>query len=484
MKRQLFFKLSINILISVFIVWAISCAVNPVTKKREFMLITEADEIAMGKQSDAQVIQTYGVYDDANLNNYINSLGQKMAKLSHRPNLSFSFKVLDSPVINAFAVPGGFVYFTRGILGYLNNEAELAGVMGHEIGHITARHSAKQYSTAQVTQLGLGLGATLSETFAKYAGYAQYGVGMLFLKFSRDNERQADQLGVEYSTKAGYDSNYMGTFFETLMRLNPGADQSGLPGWFSTHPNPPDRVAAVKRDTKEWQAKVSQTKFATNRNAFLKKIDGIIYGPDPRQGYVEGNVFYHPMLKFQFPVPGGWKVNNTPSQVQMFTEQQDAVILFSMTSESTPFAAADNFITNAKATVQKNESIKVNGLTAQRINSEITSENATMRVLSYFIKKGNKVYVFHGYTTSEKFSGYSTAFQQTMGKFKNLTDQRKINVQPARLRIKKTTKRSTLRQAFQQFGVPQNKMEDMAILNGLQLNGTVNANALIKVVGK
>ena len=258
MKRKLLLNLTLGIAIVSIIVWISSCAVNPVTGEKEFMLLTEAGEIGLGKQTDTQIIDSYGLYKNPKMERYVSSIGQKMAKLSHRPGLTFSFKILDTPAINAFAVPGGFIYVTRGILSYLNNEAELAGVLGHEIGHVTARHTVKQYSKVAVTQLGLALGAGLSETFRKYAGISQFGVGMLFLKFSRDNERQADALGVEYSSKAGYDAVCMADFFETLGRLHPESALSGLPNWFSTHPNPPDRIRNVERDVRKWQTRLLQ----------------------------------------------------------------------------------------------------------------------------------------------------------------------------------------------------------------------------------
>jgi len=206
MDRRIVSKTVFKAIVASLMVWTISCAINPVTHKRELMLLSAADEVAMGQQTDPQVLQTFGQYKDADLARYVTALGNKLGALSHQPELDYSVKVLDSPVVNAFAVPGGYVYLSRGILAYLNDEAELAGVMGHEIGHIAARHSAQQYSRAQVTQLGLGLGAMVSKTFRKYAGLAQFGVGMLFLSFSRDMERQADALGVEYSSKAGYDA--------------------------------------------------------------------------------------------------------------------------------------------------------------------------------------------------------------------------------------------------------------------------------------
>lgn len=484
MDRKIVSKTIVKAIVVVLMVWAISCAINPVTHKRELMLLSAADEVAMGRQTDPQVLQTFGHYEDADLARYVAALGKKLGALSHQPNLDYSIKVLDSPVVNAFAVPGGYVYLTRGILAYLNDEAELAGVVAHEIGHIAARHSAQQYSRAQVAQLGLGLGSMVSKTFRKYAGVANFGVGMLFLSFSRDDERQADALGVEYSSKAGYDANHMANLFVSLERLNPGEAQGGLPGWFSTHPNPPDRIAAIKRDTQEWRTKIQQTQFAVNRDQYLRQIDGIVFGEDPRQGYVEGNIFYHPQLRFQFPVPAGWKVNNTASQVQMINQQQNAIILFSMAPEKSPSAAAQAFIKESKAVVVKSERTQVNGLQAQRMVSDITTEQGLIRVLSYFIQKEKTVYVFLGYTEQARFDGYFSVFDQTMGRFKNLTDSGKINVKADRLALKRTTTQGSLRQALRKFGEPEDKGEALAIINGMKLDDAVPGKTIIKVVVK
>jgi predicted Zn-dependent protease len=484
MDRQIVSKTVAKAMVVALMVWAVSCALNPVTHKRELMLLSAADEVAMGKQTDPQVIQTFGKYEDADLARYVTTLGKKLGALSHQPNLAYSITVLDSPVVNAFAVPGGYVYLTRGILAYLNDEAELAGVVAHEIGHIAARHSAQQYSRAQVAQLGLGLGSMVSKTFRKYAGVAQVGVGMLFLSFSREDERQADALGVEYSSKAGYDSNHMANLFVSLERLNPGEAQGGLPGWFSTHPNPPDRIAAIKQDTQVWRAKIQQTQFAVNRNQYLKQIDGIVFGEDPRQGYVEGNIFYHPQLRFQFPVPAGWKVNNTSSQVQIVNQQQNAIILFSMAPEKSPSAAANAFINESKAVVVKSETTQVNGLQAHRIISDITTEQGPIRALSYFIQKEKTVYVFLGYTGQAQFDGYFPVFDQTMGRFKNLTDSNKINVKADRLAVKGTTSQGSLRQALRKFGEPEDKLEAVSIVNGMKLDDALPGNTIIKVVVK
>ena len=484
MTRHAISKTAVTALAVILVAWAVSCAINPVTGKNEIMLMSSADELAMGQQTDPQILQTYGQYDDPELASYVAALGKRLGALSHQPNLTYTVRVLDSPVVNAFAVPGGYVYLTRGILAYINDEAELAGVMAHEIGHIAARHSAQQYSNAQLAQLGLGLGSALSKTFRKYAGVAQAGVELLFMSFSRADERQADSLGVEYSAKAGYDSNHMANLFVSLERLNPGESQGGLPGWFSTHPNPENRIAAVKQDTLAWREKIQQTQFAVNRDQYLRQIDGIVFGEDPRQGYVEGHVFYHPQLRFQFPVPGGWKVNNTASQVQMINQQQNAIILFSMAPEKNPQAAAQAFINESKAAVVRSERTQVNGLQAQRVISDVTTEQGVIRIMSYFIKKGQTVYAFLGYTERSRFSGFSSVFEQTMGRFRNLSDANKINVKADRLAVRRTITQGSLRQALQKFGGPENKWEDLAIINGMQLSDAVPRNTIIKFVVK
>ena len=252
-----------------------SCATNPVSGGPELMLLSDSDEIKLGKQTDAEVRKEYGVYEDQKLNAYLNDMCHKLAGLSHRPNLPYKLEVVDASVVNAFAVPGGYLYLTRGILVYLNNEAELAGVMGHELGHITARHSAQQYSRAQLAQFGVLVGGLFMGDL--FSGVAQLGVGMLFLSFSRDNERQADELGVEYASKAGYDGKELAGFFETLERMNPGSDRSGLPGWFSTHPSPEDRMVAVRKEAGEWQQKLGMRDPKVNRDVYLRHIDGLVY---------------------------------------------------------------------------------------------------------------------------------------------------------------------------------------------------------------
>ena len=461
-----------------------SCAVNPVTGERQLMLLSEDDELSLGRRTDAQVLREYGTYDDPNLTGYINNVCQRLGRLSHRPNITYHLKILDTPVVNAFAVPGGYVYLTRGILASLNNEAELAGVVGHEIGHITARHSAQQYSRAQLAQIGMGVGMVLSETLRQYAGLAEFGVGMLFLRFSRDNEREADDLGVEYASKAGYDATHMANFFETLERMHPGTDRSGLPSWFSTHPNPVDRRGTVRRRATEWRQKLGLRNLKVDRDGYLKRIDGMVFGEDPRQGYVEKNVFYYPGLCFRFPVPENWKLQNTRTIVRMTSKKGDAVILFTISSAGSPEESARTFIRKSGASALASERDKVNGLPSHRLIWELRTRQGPLRGMSYFIRKDNRVYVFHGLSPMSRFNDYVPTFKKTMRQFKNLTDPTKLNVKPARIRIRPTRASGSLRQGLRVLGTPKDKLEELAILNGKRLEDPIPANTLLKLIEK
>ncbi len=457
-----------------------SCARNPVTGKRDFMLMSEKREVAMGKQSDPAIQASFGVYKNARLQTFIHSKGQSMARISHRNNIRYEFKVLDSPVVNAFAVPGGYVYFTRGILAHFNNEAEFAGVLGHEIGHITARHSAKQYSKSIVAQVGLIAGMVLSPQFAQYGELASQGLGLLFLKFGRDAESQSDRLGVEYSTKIGYDSKEMASFFHTLNRLSSKSGAGEMPTFLSTHPHPLDRFEKVGELTKEWQSKFPKKKFHINRNSYLKMIDGLLYGEDPKQGYVERNVFYHPDLKFQFPVPNQWRLQNSPQQVQMGPKTQDAAIIFSLAQEKSLGEAAGKFVQQTQLKVRNSGDTQVNGLRTKWV----VGDYQDMTILTYFINYNNKIYKFHGLAKIADYRKHQRTFETTFKAFNKLTDQSKINVMPERIKIETATSSTTLGAELKKHKIDSKRHNELAILNGMELSSKLKSGTLYKIVEK
>jgi predicted Zn-dependent protease len=471
-------------LISLLFIFFVSCARNPVTGKRQVVLMSEEQEIAMGKEADPQIIAQYGLYPDSVLQNFINERGKKMASISHRPNLEYAFRVLDSDVLNAFAVPGGYVYFTRGIMAYFNNEAEFAGVLGHEIGHITARHSVVQQRNAILGQIGLIAGMVISPEFAQFGEAASQGLGLLFLKFGRDAERQSDKLGVEYSSQIGYDAQQMADFFNTLERKQNQSSQAGLPDFLSTHPNPGDRYTDVSKYATEWKEKLKLVDPAINRNAYLKKIDGIIYGEDPKQGFVENEIFYHPVLKFQFPIPTGWAYQNSPDKFQMAPKDGKAMMMLTLAAGKTLQEAATGVLQQYKLQHVETKETTVNGLRAIAMLADQTTQQQTIRTLSYLIQYGDYIYHMIGVSNMTTFNFHSGIFAASMQNFKTLTDPEKLNRQPHRIQIKTVAQNSTLEQSLKSFNVQQTKMEEHAILNGMKLTDPVIKGTLIKVVGE
>ena len=475
---------------SVIILLGLSCSVSHVTGKKQFLLMSEAQEIELGKQYDPQVIATFGEYQDAELQAFVQQKGLELAKISHWRDLDYHVKVLDSPVVNAFAIPGGYIYLTRGILAQFNNEAELAGVIGHEMGHITARHMASQQTMQQLGQLLIVAGMIASEDFRPYAGYAMAGMQLLFLKFSRDDEREADRLGVEYSSKIGYDAHKMADFFNVLNKMSIASEQGGVPTFLSTHPDPGDRYSAVNQLASVWQDSLAFTSWKVNQDSYLRLVDGIVYGEDPRQGYVEGNTFYHPELRFKYAFPTGWQLENMPAQVNMAPKDGKALMVFTHAPGSTLQEAAWNTLRELELNLQQSRNVTVHGMPAMvTVSGQVTQdpysgEQQAIKVLSYFITYNNANYVFHGVTADADFNAYTRIFESSMASFDKLTDPAKLNVKPKKIIVKTVPKSGTVSEAFKALGVAQNRMNEMALLNNLELTAQVSAGRLVKIVGE
>jgi predicted Zn-dependent protease len=486
MKKQL-----ILIWLSASLLISNSCAVNPVTGKKQIVLMSESQEIAMGAAADPEILAQYGRYEDKILQDFITQKGNEMAAISHRPDLKYEFKIVDSEVLNAFALPGGYVYFTRGIMAHFNNEAEFAGVLGHEIGHITARHSVSQQSKAILGQVGLIGSMILVPQVAEFAEPLSEGLGLLFLKFGRDAERQSDELGVEYSSKIGYDAKEMAGFFKTLERQSSGSESAELPDFLSTHPNPGDRNIAVSKLSDEWKKKLNLIDPKVSRESYLKKIEGLIYGEDPKQGFLENDVFYHPVLKFQLNTPKGWNYQNKPQELEFAPKDGKAILMMTLIPGKSLEEAASNVVEKNNLQVLESNQITVNGLNALSILADVKVEQQkqqqqapTVRTLSYLIQYNDNIYHILGASSVTDFNSYSENFLQTMKNFKELKDASKLNKQPERIRIKPVKQSGTLKQALNSYNMPEKKQEEISLLNGMLLTDKVLAGSLIKILGK
>jgi len=467
-------------LIALLALLAAACAVNPVTGKKELMLYSEADEIAMGKQTDQQVKAVYGIYADQALNAYVNKIGQELAPYTHRPQLTYYFSVLDSPVVNAFAVPGGYVYVTRGILALMNSEAELAVVLGHELGHVNARHSMSRLSNQTLVGVGLAAGSAISKTFSDVAGLAGAGMQVLFLKYSRDDEREADQLGVDYSRKGGFNPAKMIDFFASLESLGDLSGGQTLPGFLSTHPLTSERIENTKEMIQE-----SDHQLTVDQNGYFERINNMVFGPDPRQGYVEGHTFYHPDLRFYFSFPSDWKVQNDPSQVLMVSKDENAaVILQAEKSAEDPREYSRQQLSQVEGiTFVDDRNLRIHGFPAyQYLLDYRQPDQADLRILLTYIQYNSFIYTFTAMTAVKNFSAYNRHFRNLAESFQRLSDPRHINRQPQRLKFVQANGNQPLRNIFRNAGMREELWTQMAIMNGFELEQSPPRGQRIKIV--
>jgi predicted Zn-dependent protease len=459
---------------------AASCAVNPVTGKKELSLISEQQELAIGKETDGQVRGQYGVYADDPMSGYVTASGKDIAVHTHLPNLPYRFAVLDSPVINAFAVPGGYVYLTRGILALMNSEAEMAVVLGHELGHVNARHSVRKMSQMILFQAGLAIGSAISDTFAKISGIAGIGVSLLFLKFSRDDEREADALGVAYARSAGYDPSRMVDFFDALERMGDLSGKNSLPGFLSTHPLTKERVRNVRA-----LLQASDSKLIERDEEYARRIDGIVYGDDPRQGFVEGNAFYHPQLRVTCEFPDGWKVQNAPARVTILSPDDEAAVV--LQAEKSPeglsaYAKKKSASLDGGQFVNE-QSMNIHGLSCVRqVFDVVKPEKETLRVQFSFIRNGERIYTFSALSKAINYGRRAPEFGRIVDSFQELRDPARLNKQPQRLRLVRADGAQSLREIFGRAGMKKDLWPSFTVMNDLGQEAVPPKGRLIKTV--
>ncbi|CCH56830.1 peptidase M48 Ste24p [Fibrisoma limi BUZ 3] len=466
-----------------------TCSRNPVTGKREVILMSKEQEIALGQESHPTVVSSMGLYEDKRLQDFINEKGKAMARISHRPDLPYQFYIVDSPVVNAFAVPGGYVYFTRGIMAHFNNEAEFAGVLGHEIGHITARHSARQQSKQLFGTGALVLGSVLFDKTGQLTELASQGLQLALLGYSRAHESESDEIGVEYSSKIGYDAREMADFFGTIKRIQESSGQA-VPQFMSTHPDPGNRNKRVLELAQQYQTK-NPGSYQVDRDSYLRMIDGIVFGEDPKQGFVENAIFYHPQLKFQFPVPNGWQHQNSPSQFQMAAKDGKSAMILMLAKGNSLDEAAQNTVQQFGLRVLENQRTTINGNPAyvlisqqqpQQGQQQTQSTQNALQIASWLIQYNGTIYALHGLAAAQGFNGPFRTFQQVAGGFRQLTDPDKLNRQPERVRVKNAPRDGTFREVMTALGMPANRLEELGTLNSLRADDRVARGTMVKII--
>ncbi len=480
-------------LLAVFLVGCASVSRDLVTGKRKAFGYDWSQQVQIGQEADPQIVSQYGVYDDPELSAYVTQVGQRVLAVSHLRradtpqevlNTTFTFRVLDSPIINAFALPGGFIYVTRGLLTHCENEAQLAMVLGHELTHVSRQHSARQAFEAQRNQYLLLGGALLGQ--AALGGSAAeniLGLGgqvaqLLSLKYSRGDEREADNWGTEYAALAGYEAREGAAFFHVLDRIQ---QESGgaIPNWQSSHPDPGEREQTIRQLAAEWESKANMT--IVNRDELLAHVAGVVFGENPRNGYVQNGTFLHPELRFQFDVPRGYQVVNEAARVIVVEPNGAAYAIMTLSNESAA-QQATAFAQQEGVQVSDSGTDRVNGLTAAYVLANAQTQQGVLSVLFYAIEYAGNTYEFTGITSQQGYSTYGRDFQTIMRSFRPLTDNRLLNVQPARIDLV-SVQRATPFQQLVPNALPRDITAlDLAIANQVELSETIPAGTRVKLL--
>jgi len=457
------------------------CSTNPATGKSEISLVSEGQEIEMGNQMLTSARATLGTYPDSAVQRYVRAVGERLAAASERPSLPWVFEVVEDPEVNAFAAPGGKIFVTRGIMAYFSSEAELAGVLGHEIGHVTARHTARQITREQLVGVGLIAGSILSSTVAQNAGALQQGLGLLFLSYSRGDESQADELGFRYMRRRNYDAREMANTFKTLERVGSLSGGGKVPTWASTHPDPGDRFQKAEARAATVPADSARTSIV-NRDAYLRTIDGMVFGVNPRQGYFEGGRFYHPDLRFRMDFPSQWQTQNRADAVVAVSPQNDAMVQLSLGGNDQPETLLQKFAQQQGLQMGNSQRTTVNGLPAATAEFQAQDQQGNVvagRVL--YVRYGNLTYQLLGYSSGARYSSYSGVMSQSMQSFSTLTDQAALNKQPVHLQLVRLPRAMTIEEFYRQYPSVV-RQELIAAINGVNAGETLPAGTMAKRV--
>jgi len=455
-----------------------ACATNPATGHKQIMLVGEAQEIAMGKEADQQVGSSIGLYPDEAVQRYVAGIGATLAANSERPSLPWTYRVVDDAAVNAFALPGGFVYVTRGLMTHVNSEAELAAVMGHETGHVTARHTVSQITKQQLATIGLVAGMIVQPELARFGDLAQAGMGLLFLKFSRNDETQADDLGLRYMTREGYDPQEMVKMFNLLDRVGAEEGSEGrVPAWLSTHPAPENRAQHIEAAIQSQGLSGAKV----DARGYLQHVDGMVFGENPREGFFEGTAFFHPDLRFQMEFPRGWKTQNQKQAVGAISPQEDAIVVMTLVPGTSAEEAATAFLRQQGIQPADAQRTTIHGRPAVEATFQAVSDQTPIAGRVAFVEYGEKVYRLLGYTPTPRWNGYARVFDDAIMSFAPLTDRRYLDVEPKRVKVVDVTQATTVEALARRYDATVTPSV-LAIINQVPAGATIPAGSPAKVV--
>jgi len=462
--------------------------VNPVTGEREYTTMSPQQEVQIGKQAAAEVEQQLGFIDNARLQVYIAQLGGRLAQHSPRQDVKYEFHGVDMEATNAFALPGGYVYISRGLLALANSEDELAGVLGHEIGHVAARHSAQRQTRGQLAGIGAAIatlgaavlgGGPLAESVAQIA---QTGAQGWLASYSRDQELQSDNIGQQLAAQAGYDPSAIGDFLAALGReeeVRTGEKRQAT--FLDSHPTSDERVRKAKARAASLTP-AAAAPIAHDRSDFVRRSEGILVGPDPAQGVFRDNLFLHPDLDFAVRFPRGWQTQNSPEAVLAKPEQGNALIalLAVPKSEGADARSAARKMLNDAAQqnvpAEDGGSVRVGALRGYRVRAAAQGQ---LLERTYFMHGGG-VFAFQVMSLQNEFDDWSDAFDKTLQSFRTLSSDDRAQITETRLALVPAKAGETLAQVASRSNNSWSAAET-ALYNGLRGDEKLSTGFLVKV---
>ena len=475
------------------------CATNPVTGGQDLVLMSEKEEIELGKQVNEETLKQYSLYNDLELQNYVQYVGKKVAAKSHRSNLEYSFTVVDSPEVNAFALPGGYIYITRGLMGYLNSEAELAAVLGHEIGHVTARHAVRQHSATQLTGIGAAIGSIIGEAFipgiSSAGGQELVGIaGTAMLSgYGRDHELEADRLGAEYLARSGYDPDAMLEVIgvlkdQELFEIKLAREENRAPriyhGVFSTHPDNDTRLQEVIGPARAIKAASTEATFIGSTE-YLQRIDGMVYGENTDQGLIKGRDFYHGDMGFAMRFPQGWVIQNLPDRL-LAGSANGTAMMQALVQGKDPRLDPRGFMEQRMGLTQvtNGQALTVNGLPAYTGTTIVNTDVGKRQVRITVIYLENSAFVFMGRTADPNGLGvYNNAFMETIRSFRPLTnEERDVATRSDRIKILRADETTSFTSLSSSTSLDKFPEQQLRLINGMYPTGDIKSGELVKSV--
>ena len=471
---------------------------NPVTGLNERTVMNEAAEIAEGKKAHEQVLEEYNVYKNPELQAYVNDIGQRLAKHSHRSNIEWHFTVLDSPEINAFATPGGYVYVTRGIMAYMDSEADLAGVIGHEIGHVTARHASQRATRQQKAGLGViaasVLGAILESRGVGGATQAvsqvSQGVAASFVSsYSRDQELQADKLGAEYLARTNYNPKNMVDVIQVLKNQERFAEDSARSagrapppqvGWLSSHPSNDQRLREITEFANAYKSAYGDD----GRTRYLQAVNGLVFGESREQGVTRGANFYHEPLGFALTAPAGWKIQNSAGSLTFVNAEGNAGLIVNVVPPQAGNTHAEIIRNTLKPEQGKTDRLSINGLPATHFVGLRANEQAQLQPIEVTVVTGpsnqNYLLVYASKDAQSMQRAYNQ-MQQTESSFRPMTEADRAAARPWSLKTA-AYQHGSFQQLARQSPLRNNPEQQLRLINGYYAGGEPAEGQLIKTV--